>query len=79
VALALVRTRDKQVVWTREWDVRDKVQQLEPVYVVRKLSELLEHVNNQAIADIDSVLATQPPAVPVDVQKPFSGTLPPPR
>jgi ABC-type uncharacterized transport system auxiliary subunit len=79
VALALVRTRDKQVVWTREWDVRDKVQQLEPVYVVRKLSELLEYVNDQAIADIDSVLAQEPPAPPAEVQKTFSGTLPPPR
>jgi ABC-type uncharacterized transport system auxiliary subunit len=48
--------RTKRVLWSREWDYRKKVSNFEPIYVVRGLSELLELINNEAIADIDSVV-----------------------
>jgi len=46
----------KKVLWSREWDYRKKVSNLKTVYVVRGLSELLERINNEAMADIDSVM-----------------------
>jgi len=52
----LQENRTKKVLWSREWDYRKKVSNLETVYVVRGLSELLERINNEAIADIDSVM-----------------------
>lgn len=48
--------RTKSVLWSREWDYRKKVSHFEPIYVVRGLSELLELINNEAVADIDSVM-----------------------
>ena len=48
--------RTRKVIWSREWDYRKRVSNLEPIYVVRGLSELLELINNEAIADIDSVM-----------------------
>jgi len=52
----LQENRTKKVLWSREWAYRKKVSNLEPIYVVRGLSELLELINNEAIADIDSVM-----------------------
>jgi ABC-type uncharacterized transport system auxiliary subunit len=52
----LQENRTKKVLWSREWDYRKKVSNLETIYVVRGLSELLEYINNEAIADIDSVM-----------------------
>lgn len=46
----------KKVIWSRDFDYRKKVSNMEPVYVIRGLSELLELINNEAIADMDSVL-----------------------
>ena len=48
--------RTKKILWSREWAYRKKVSNLEPIYVVRGLSELLELINNEAIANIDSVM-----------------------
>jgi ABC-type uncharacterized transport system auxiliary subunit len=48
--------RTKKILWSREWDYRKKVSNLETIYVVRGLSELLELINNEAIADIYSVM-----------------------
>jgi hypothetical protein len=48
--------KTKKILWSREWSYRKKVSNFEPIYVVRGLSELLEHINNEAIADIDSVM-----------------------
>jgi ABC-type uncharacterized transport system auxiliary subunit len=81
VGMSLVRTRDKTTVWTREWDKRDKVPLPNPEPVVRKLSSLLEMVNDEAMAAIDSVLALQAPipAEAAHAPQPFSGNLPPPR
>jgi ABC-type uncharacterized transport system auxiliary subunit len=52
----LLDNKSKQMIWSREWDYRKKVSNLETIYVVRGLSELLERINNEAIADIDSVM-----------------------
>jgi len=76
--------KTKKILWSREWDYRKKVSNFEPIYVVRGLSELLERINNEAIADMDSVLNSiavavpvptivPPPTVPVELE-----TLPPP-
>jgi len=77
----LQENRTKRVLWSREWDYRKKVSNLETIYVVRGLSELLEYINNEAIADIDSVMNSvsghtikKPPSKdPVEME-----TLPPP-
>ncbi|MDR2584294.1 MAG: PqiC family protein [Fibromonadaceae bacterium] len=64
----LQENRTKRVLWSREWDYRKKVSNLETIYVVRGLSELLEYINNEAIADIDSVInsiAGNPKAKPL--------------
>jgi ABC-type uncharacterized transport system auxiliary subunit len=52
----LQENRTKRILWSREWDYRKKVSNLETIYVVRGLSELLEYINNEAIANIDSVM-----------------------
>jgi len=53
----LQESRTRKVLWSREWDYRKKVSNLETIYVVRGLSELLEYIHNEAIADIDSVIS----------------------
>ncbi|MCL2207719.1 MAG: ABC-type transport auxiliary lipoprotein family protein [Fibromonadales bacterium] len=52
----LQENRTKKILWSREWSYRKKVSNFEPIYVVRGLSELLELINNEAIANIDSVM-----------------------
>ncbi|MDR0517880.1 MAG: ABC-type transport auxiliary lipoprotein family protein [Fibromonadaceae bacterium] len=55
--ITLQDNRAKKVIWSREWNYRKKVSNLETVYVVRGLSELLECINNEAVADIDSIMS----------------------
>jgi len=55
----LQETRTRKVLWSKEWDYRKKVSNLETIYVVRGLSELLEYIHNEAIADIDSVVSVR--------------------
>jgi ABC-type uncharacterized transport system auxiliary subunit len=55
----LQESRTRKVLWSKEWDYRKKVSNLETIYVVRGLSELLEYIHNEAIADIDSVIKAQ--------------------
>jgi ABC-type uncharacterized transport system auxiliary subunit len=55
----LQESRTRKVLWSKEWDYRKKVSNLETIYVVRGLSELLEYIHNEAIADIDSVIKVQ--------------------
>jgi ABC-type uncharacterized transport system auxiliary subunit len=55
----LQETRTRKVLWSKEWDYRKKVSNLETIYVVRGLSELLEYIHNEAIADIDSVVSAR--------------------
>jgi ABC-type uncharacterized transport system auxiliary subunit len=76
----LQESRTRKILWSREWDYRKKVSNLETIYVVRGLSELLEYISNEAIADIDSVMKAKS-GVYKDV--PFENsveveTLPPP-
>jgi ABC-type uncharacterized transport system auxiliary subunit len=54
--MALHDNKARKVIWSREWDYRKKVSNLETIYVIRGLSELLERINNEAVADIDSVI-----------------------
>ncbi|MCL2260705.1 MAG: PqiC family protein [Fibromonadales bacterium] len=77
--------KTKKVLWSREWSYRKKVSNFEPIYVVRGLSELLELINNEAVADIDSVMASiagnprqvvvpeEIPVAPIEIEE-----LPPP-
>jgi uncharacterized lipoprotein YmbA len=59
INMNLQESRTRKTLWSREWDYRKKVSNLETIYVVRGLSELLEYIHNEAIADIDSVIRTQ--------------------
>jgi ABC-type uncharacterized transport system auxiliary subunit len=54
--ITLQDNKMKRIIWSREWDYRKKVSNLETVFVVRGLSELLERINNEAVADIDSIM-----------------------
>jgi ABC-type uncharacterized transport system auxiliary subunit len=56
INMSLHESKTRRVVWNREWDYRKKVSNWETVYVIRGLSELLEHINNEAVAAIDSVM-----------------------
>ncbi len=56
INMNLQDNKTKKVLWSREWDYRKRVSNFEPIYVVRGLSELLELINNEAIADIDSII-----------------------
>jgi ABC-type uncharacterized transport system auxiliary subunit len=89
--ITLQDNKMKRIIWSREWDYRKKVSNLETVYVVRGLSELLERINNEAVADIDSIMnekfsakeKPKPvnfPAMPPPAEKDSSvfETLPPP-
>ncbi|GHV16321.1 hypothetical protein AGMMS49938_16220 [Fibrobacterales bacterium] len=57
MSMNLTDNKSRQVLWSREWNYRKKVGNQEPVFVVRALSELLERINNEAVADIDSVVS----------------------
>lgn len=57
--MTLQNTRTRQLVWSKAWDYRKKVRQLEPVFVVRELSSLLEVIADEAVASLDSVLSRQ--------------------
>jgi ABC-type uncharacterized transport system auxiliary subunit len=84
--------KTKKILWSREWAYRKKVSNFEPIYVVRGLSELLERINNEAIADMDSVMnsitnlktgvsPTMPPPAPARTPEPEPAEmeiLPPP-
>ena len=63
MTLQNVRTREQ--IWSRSWDYRKKVRQLEPVFVVRELSALLEVIVEEAVASIDSTLTKLPSQGPV--------------
>jgi ABC-type uncharacterized transport system auxiliary subunit len=56
INMNLLDYRARRIIWSREWAYRKKVSNFETIYVVRGLSELLERINNEAIADIDSIM-----------------------
>jgi len=80
----LQESRSRKILWSKEWDYRKKVRNFETLYVVRGLSELLEYIHNEAIADIDSVIKVQAGIYKNDPKKVSSEkpiemeTLPPP-
>jgi ABC-type uncharacterized transport system auxiliary subunit len=45
-----------EVVWKKNYDLRRKVSQQEPVYVVRELSALLEAIHGMVVKELDVVL-----------------------
>ncbi len=57
--LRLVRLSDARTVYTRRFDSRKQVFQKDPEYVVRELSRIVDILMNQAIHDMDQVLARE--------------------
>ena len=78
MGMTLQHTRTRQVVWSRHWDYRKKVRQLQPVFVVRELSSLLEVVVDEAVASMDSVLSLRPQALAPVLRQSSDEGLPPP-
>jgi ABC-type uncharacterized transport system auxiliary subunit len=57
--IRLVRLSDARTVYMRRFDSRKQVFQKSPEYVVRELSRILDILMNQAIHDMDQVLARE--------------------
>lgn len=55
----LVRTGDGRVLYTRRFDLRKKVYQKEPEFVIREMSALMEYAMTQAVHDMDIKLAQE--------------------
>lgn len=56
VEYKLENARTSEVVFQKVYDLRKPVAQMEPVFVVRELSSLLETINDRLIADLEVVL-----------------------
>jgi ABC-type uncharacterized transport system auxiliary subunit len=56
VEYRLENQKTGQLVWKKAFDLRHKVAQQEPVYVVRELSALLESVHSHVVSELDIVL-----------------------
>ncbi len=56
VEYSLEEGKTGQVVWKKNFDLRHKVAQQEPVYVVRELSALLESIHTRVVSELDIVL-----------------------
>ena len=54
--LNLIRLSDNKTVYSRRFDKRKQVHQHEPEYVIRELSEIMDMIMTEAVADIDQVL-----------------------
>lgn len=78
MGMTLQHTRTRQVVWSRHWDYRKKVRQLQPVFVVRELSSLLEVVVDEAVASMDSVFSLGPVVPAIGLREVSDAGLPPP-
>ncbi len=52
----LIDERNGQVLWKEVYDLRKAVPQQEPVFVVRELSALLEHMHDRLTRDLEPVL-----------------------
>ncbi len=48
--------RTNQVVWKKTFDLRKKVSQQEPIYLVREISFLLETMNERMVQEIEIIL-----------------------
>ena len=69
LSVNLVRVADGSSVYTRRFDLRKRVYQHSPEYVVRELSSLMEYIMTQVIHDLDHKFAPEfgGPAVPAPV------------
>jgi ABC-type uncharacterized transport system auxiliary subunit len=56
VEYRLENQKSGQLVWKKSFDLRHKVAQQEPVYVVRELSALLESIHGHVVSELDIVL-----------------------
>jgi ABC-type uncharacterized transport system auxiliary subunit len=59
-SLRMTRFRDDQVVWTHRGDVRKRVYNKSPVYVVKALSELMESEMNNVCGRLREFLKDRP-------------------
>ncbi len=55
----LTRIGDNRMVYMRRFDRRKQVFQHDPEYVIRELSQIMDFIMNQALHDIDVVLADE--------------------
>jgi ABC-type uncharacterized transport system auxiliary subunit len=55
--ISLVRFGDQSVLWTHEFDRKHRVQNQQPVLIVRALSEILREEMKRVTADLDRVLS----------------------
>jgi ABC-type uncharacterized transport system auxiliary subunit len=59
ISVQVTRLRDNKSVYTRTFDLRKKVFQHSPEYVVRELSLIMDYIITQAIVDLDRILAVE--------------------
>ncbi len=58
VTFTLKKYRNKEIVWNRRFDSRHAVELHEPVAVVQELSAILETMNNEVVASLDSLFSS---------------------
>ena len=68
IRMNLTRISDGVSVYFRRFDIRKRVFEHEPEYVIREMSSLIEFITNQAIHDIDVKLAKEYGVTPVSNQ-----------
>ena len=56
ISFQLEETKSKRQVWFRTYDLRKVVAQQEPVYVIRELSFLLEHIMDKVVEELEALL-----------------------
>lgn len=59
VRFNLIRINDGRTVYTRRFDLRKRVYQHDPEYVIREMSSLMEFAMTQAVHDMDAKLAQE--------------------
>lgn len=52
----LENTKTNQIIWRKTFDLRKKVAQQEPIYLVREITALLETMNNKVVEELDIAL-----------------------
>jgi hypothetical protein len=57
LSVRLTKLSDGAVIYSRRFDLRKRVYQHTPEYVIREMSSLMEYIMTQAISDLDGKLA----------------------
>lgn len=57
--LDLTRLSDNRVIYTRRFDLRKRVYQRQPEFVIRELSAIMDFIMTQAIHDMDTKFANE--------------------